>query len=69
MLWGEEVGVCGGGSDYYGGGDFDDIADNFVLLWYGVFNFGSCEFINFTDFAVCDGASVFNGGFCGSAFD
>ena len=58
--------VCGGGGNYYASGNFDDIADNFVLLRYGVTDIGDSKFTNFADFTVCDGASVFDwcGGGC-----
>ena len=47
ILWREKAGICGGDNNHYVGGDFDDIADNFVLLWYGVFNFGGVPFFFF----------------------
>ena len=66
FLWREKAGFCGGGGNYYTSGNSDDIADNFVLLRYGVVDFGGGEFANFADFAICDGASVFDwcGGWC-----
>ena len=58
LLWEEKVGICGGGGNYYGGGYDDDIADNIILLWYSVVNFGGGKFADFADFAICDGVSV-----------
>ena len=66
LLWSEKAGVCGGSGDYYGGGYGDDVADNTILLWYGVANFGSRKSTDFADFAVCDGVGVYGwrGGGC-----
>ena len=69
FLWGGKAGVCGRNNYYDDKCDIDDATDNFVFLWDGVVNFSAGEFADFADVAVCDGAGIFDGSFCGGAFD
>ena len=63
VLWNEEAGFYWIDDSYNCIGDCDDATDNTILLWCGIFNFGGCEFTNIANFAVCDGADVYD--WCG----
>ena len=61
LLWREEAEIHREYDSDDFGGDADDVADNAVLFWSGVADFGVAEHGDFADVGVCDGIDVFGG--------